>query len=196
MLINNDTYQRETLSERPIRPPLRASLKALMISVDDDDVVYVRCIRDEPVNRDMCQFFLEMLACDRENEASILSRSRFWLKLVQLSWLVSCSDQWPCICNLSYLSCLNLVQEETKQSFFLIVRRSQLFYLRNGMPYLDDIWYVGRARVNGEQAEFWACRDAKFPGILKAVNFHREYWEFCGNIGNFGEYLETLGILK
>ena len=39
-------------------------------------------------------------------------------------------------------------------------------------------------------------RDAKFPGILRAVNFHREYWEFCGNIGNFREYLETLGILE
>ena len=39
-------------------------------------------------------------------------------------------------------------------------------------------------------------RDAKFPGILKAVSFHREYWEFCGNIGNFWEYSETLGILK
>ena len=39
-------------------------------------------------------------------------------------------------------------------------------------------------------------RDAKFPGILRVVNFHREYWEFCGNIGNFGEYSETLGILK
>ena len=32
--------------------------------------------------------------------------------------------------------------------------------------------------------------------FLRAVNFHREYWEFCGNIGNFGEYSETLGILK
>ena len=40
------------------------------------------------------------------------------------------------------------------------------------------------------------CRDAKFPGILRVVNFHREYWEFCGNIGNFGEYSETLGILE
>ena len=39
-------------------------------------------------------------------------------------------------------------------------------------------------------------RDAKFPGILRAVSFHREYWEFCGNIGNFGKYSETLGILK
>ena len=39
-------------------------------------------------------------------------------------------------------------------------------------------------------------RDAKFPGILRVVNFHREYWEFCGNIGNFGECWETLGILK
>ena len=36
-------------------------------------------------------------------------------------------------------------------------------------------------------------RDAKFPGILRAISFHREYWEFCGNLG---EYLETLGILK
>ena len=39
-------------------------------------------------------------------------------------------------------------------------------------------------------------RDAKFPGILKAVSFHREYWKFCWNIGNFREYMETLGILK
>ena len=43
---------------------------------------------------------------------------------------------------------------------------------------------------------FVRSRDAKFPGILRAVNFHREYWEFWGNIGNFGEYSETLGILK
>ena len=27
VLINNDTYQRETLSERPIRPPLRYNIK-------------------------------------------------------------------------------------------------------------------------------------------------------------------------
>ena len=39
-------------------------------------------------------------------------------------------------------------------------------------------------------------RDAKFPGILRRVNFHREFWEFCGNIGNFREYSETLGIFK
>ena len=39
-------------------------------------------------------------------------------------------------------------------------------------------------------------RDAKFPGILKAVNFSQEDWEFQGNIGNFGKCLETLGILK
>ena len=25
------------------------------------------------------------------------------------------------------------------------------------MPYLDDIWYVGGARVEGAHAEFWAC---------------------------------------
>ena len=36
-------------------------------------------------------------------------------------------------------------------------------------------------------------RDAKFPGILRWVNFHQE---FCGNIGNFREYSETLGIFK
>ena len=24
------------------------------------------------------------------------------------------------------------------------------------MPYLDDIWYVGRARAEGAHAEFWA----------------------------------------
>ena len=28
VLINNDTHQRETVSERPIRPPLRIILKA------------------------------------------------------------------------------------------------------------------------------------------------------------------------
>ena len=45
-------------------------------------------------------------------------------------------------------------------------------------------------------AIFVSSRDAKFPGILRWVNFHREFWEFCGNIGNFREYSETLGIFK
>ena len=29
-------------------------------------------------------------------------------------------------------------------------------FLRNRMPYLDDIWYVGGARAEGAHAEFWA----------------------------------------
>ena len=60
-------------------------------------------------------------------------------------------------------------------------------------------WNQLKKKKQQQQQQRQICffpRDAKFPGILRAVSFHREYWEFCGNIGNFGEYMETLVILK
>ena len=36
-------------------------------------------------------------------------------------------------------------------------------------------------------------RVAKFPGILIALNFHREFW---GNIGNFRKFSETWEFFK
>ena len=35
VLINNDTHQRETLSERPIRPPLNSSYVNYIMKVND-----------------------------------------------------------------------------------------------------------------------------------------------------------------
>ena len=37
------------------------------------------------------------------------------------------------------------------------------------MPYLDDIWYVGRARVEGTHAEFWVWH-MLVPGIAGFKN--------------------------
>ena len=55
---------------------------------------------------------------------------------------------------------------------------------------------MGLAPVVTQFHNWVTCRDAKFLGILRVVNFHWEYREFCGNIGNFEEYSEILGILK
>ena len=68
-------------------------------------------------------------------------------------------------------------------------------FLRNRMPYLDDIWYVGGARTESVHAEFWAWHKLtkNFICIIYSKNCLEHFSGFiCPTLMIFGMW-EGLG---